>query len=152
MCTQLDSIISWRGTSVPLFRHNDYFVYLIHFHEKYRHAQHYLGSTGCLDARLARHKSGNGARLMEVIAQHGITWQLARLWHCETLQEAHELERRLKRWSGSAQFCPICKGLPVDTDVFMRQGHQRLEWRDKQARPRRPMPRFQNAPMRGGVL
>ncbi len=139
--------ITHRGITIPLFRHQDYFCYLLHFDTPYKHARHYLGSTSNIDARLARHRAGNGARLMSVITQAGITWQLARLWHCDTLQEAHELERRLKRWSGSGQFCPICRGLPPDNDVFMRQGHRRFSIFAQQARPRRPMPVTRNRPM-----
>ncbi len=78
-------------------------VYLIHFDKPYRHARHYLGYTNDLDARLAAHASGNGARLMEVIANAGITWQLARTWVGE-----RSLERRLKRQKNSPRLCPIC--------------------------------------------
>jgi hypothetical protein len=76
---------------------------------------------------------------MEVVSKDGIIWHLARLWRVDTWEQSRDLERRLKRWSGSGQFCPICKGLPVDDDVFMRRGHMRLAWRNLQGR-RRPMP------------
>jgi len=78
-------------------------VYLIHFDKPYRHARHYLGYTGDLDARLAAHARGRGARLMEVITKAGITWQLARTW-----EGARSLERRLKRQKNSPRLCPIC--------------------------------------------
>ena len=56
-------------------------IYLIHFDEKLSHAQHYLGYTGGdLEARLERHRNGNGARLMQVIEERGITWRLVRTW------------------------------------------------------------------------
>ena len=55
-------------------------VYLVHFSEPYRHARHYTGWTVDLDARLAEHKAGRGARLLQVIAQAGIGWTLARTW------------------------------------------------------------------------
>ncbi len=80
-------------------------VYLIHFDKPYRHAQHYLGYTNDLDARLAAHASGNGARLMEVVANAGITWRLAQTW-----AGGRELERRLKRQKNSPRLCPICNG------------------------------------------
>ncbi len=47
-------------------------VYLLHFSEAYKHAKHYLGSADDLEARLERHRRGNGARLIQVIAQAGI--------------------------------------------------------------------------------
>lgn len=78
-------------------------VYLIHFDEKLKHAQHYLGSTDNLEQRLERHRSGNGARLMEVIMQAGITWQLARTW-----EGGRDVEKRLKRQKNSPRLCPIC--------------------------------------------
>jgi predicted GIY-YIG superfamily endonuclease len=39
-------------------------VYLVHFSEPYRHAGHYTGWTADLDARLAEHNAGRGARLL----------------------------------------------------------------------------------------
>ena len=78
-------------------------VYLIHFDQKLAHAQHYLGSADDLQARLACHRSGNGARLMEVITEQGIPWRLARTWPGN-----RKLERELKRQKGSPRLCPIC--------------------------------------------
>jgi hypothetical protein len=82
-------------------------VYLLHFDQRYRHAQHYLGwaADNGLDARLARHLAGTGSRLCAVAIGAGITWQVARVWP----DGDRTLERRLKRWHGSAALCPICK-------------------------------------------
>lgn len=74
-------------------------VYLLHFNQPFSHARHYLGSADNLEARLARHASGDGARLMEVIAEAGITWQLARTW-----EGGHELERH----KNAPRLCPLC--------------------------------------------
>lgn len=46
--------------------------YLIHFERPYRHARHYLGWTVDLEARLAKHRAGNGARLLRVATAAGI--------------------------------------------------------------------------------
>lgn len=79
-------------------------IYLLHFNTPYRHARHYLGCTSrALGARLQEHASGNGARLVEVITQAGITWQVARTW-----TGPWSLEKRLKRWHNSPELCPIC--------------------------------------------
>lgn len=78
-------------------------VYLLHFDQPYKHARHYLGSADDLDARLARHASGNGARLIEVISQAGITWRLARTW-----PGGRDLERQLKRRKNTPTLCPLC--------------------------------------------
>jgi predicted GIY-YIG superfamily endonuclease len=79
-------------------------VYLIHFDTPLHHARHYLGWTTDLEARLEAHRQGNGARLMEVITEAGITWKLARTW-----EGGRELERHLKRQKNSPRFCPICQ-------------------------------------------
>lgn len=78
-------------------------VYLIHFETKLAHAQHYLGSTDDLEARLACHRQGNGARLMEVVTEQGIAWRLARTWPGGRNQEC-----ALKRYKKSPRLCPIC--------------------------------------------
>jgi predicted GIY-YIG superfamily endonuclease len=80
-------------------------VYLIHFDRPLKHARHYLGYAEDLGARLERHRVGNGARLMEVIAAAGITWRLARTWEGD-----RKFERWLKRKKGAAWFCPVCAG------------------------------------------
>ena len=58
-------------------------VYLLHFAPPYKHARHYLGSTDDLDARLAAHRSGRGARLTQVAVQNGshrLRCKTARAW------------------------------------------------------------------------
>lgn len=80
-------------------------VYLLHFDRKLHHAQHYLGIADRLEDRLQAHRSGNGARLMQVITEAGITWRLARTWSDGT----RELERRLKNRHNSPRLCPICR-------------------------------------------
>lgn len=83
----------------------DTIIYLIHFDEPYRHAKHYMGSTHNLHSRLTDHAIGEGARLMEVIEQAGITWQLTRVW-----QGARKLERLLKSRKEAPNLCPVCAG------------------------------------------
>ena len=80
-------------------------VYLLHFDRPLKHARHYLGYAEDLGARLERHRAGNGARLMEVIATAGITWRLARTW-----EGGRKLERQLKRRKEAPALCPICAG------------------------------------------
>jgi len=79
-------------------------VYLLHFDRPYRHARHYLGVTTDLNARLAQHAAGRGARLMEVITAAGIGFTLARTWH-----GSRSLERQLKNRHNSVRLCPICR-------------------------------------------
>lgn len=111
------------GWLIPRCRPSYSYVYLLHFSEPYKHARHYLGSTYDLDARLERHRAGNGARLMEVVTKAGITFEVCRLWRTESYEEARALETRLKKWNNGVRLCPFCKGKPVDVLVAMRQGH-----------------------------
>jgi hypothetical protein len=79
-------------------------IYLIHFSARYKHAGHYLGSAEILKARLAAHRSGNGSRLMAVIAEAGIDWSLARTWENATRED----EARLKCHQHNRRLCPLC--------------------------------------------
>ena len=67
-------------------------------------AGHYLGSAADLDARLAEHASGQGARLTAVIRARGIGFTLARTW-----QGGRHMERRLKRRKEAPRLCPLCR-------------------------------------------
>ena len=66
-------------------------VYLLHFSEPYYHARHYLGYTNNLEARIERHKAGNGSPLVAAVVAAGIGVELARTWNGD-----RHLERRLK--------------------------------------------------------
>ena len=79
-------------------------VYLLHFDHPYKHARHYLGYAVDLEARLAQHRNGNGARLLQVVAQAGIGWTLVRTW-----PGGRVVERQLKRQKNSPRFCPVCQ-------------------------------------------
>jgi hypothetical protein len=87
-------------------------VYLIHFNTLYVPyprapqrdcAGHYCGWTENLAVRLARHAAGDGARLLAVVHQAGISWQLARVW-----PGPRDRERQLKRQGGASRRCPLC--------------------------------------------
>ncbi len=85
-------------------------VYLLHFERPIspgHTTQHYLGFAEDLDARLERHRKGNGSRLCEVAAERGIGFELARTWGPET----RAFERQLKRRKEAPRLCPICREL-----------------------------------------
>jgi hypothetical protein len=104
-------------------------VYLLHFDRPVGDlanprgfAFHYTGWTLDLPARLIDHAAGRGARLMEVVGEAGIGWQLVRIW-----PGTRARERSLKGSGGAARRCPVCQlarlGLqpprPVDpVDLF----------------------------------
>ena len=78
-------------------------LYLLHFSEPYKHARHYSGIATDLDARLAEHQAGRGARLLQVVKDAGITWTLARTWPGD-----RKRERQLKNQGGASRRCPEC--------------------------------------------
>ena len=82
-------------------------VYLIHLDTPYKHARHYLGWTTNLDARLHAHRTGHGARLMEVITAAGITWRLVRTW-----PGGRDRERAIKNRHEAPRLCPECSAPP----------------------------------------
>jgi hypothetical protein len=101
-------------------------VYLLHFDRPIGDmsnprgfAAHYTGWTLDLPARLTAHAAGRGARLMEVVGEAGIGWQLARVWPGTRVRE-----RSLKGSGGAARRCPVCQltrvGLapPRPADLF----------------------------------
>ncbi len=79
-------------------------VYLLHFHQRYKHAGHYLGFAQDLDARIKLHRRGRGARLVQVVNQAGISWHVVRTWPGD-----RQLEQRLKGQHNGCRLCPICK-------------------------------------------
>ena len=88
-------------------------IYLLHFDQPYKHAKHYLGWASDLDARLAQHADGSGARLLQVARDAGIGWQLARTWPGDRYRE-----RQLKNQGGRSRMCPVCKhNTPKETAV-----------------------------------
>jgi predicted GIY-YIG superfamily endonuclease len=84
-------------------RHPSGTVYLLHFSAPYRHAAHYTGFATDLEARLAAHRAGRGARLVEVITDAGLSFTVARTW-----PGTRALERQLKRRGGARRWCPVC--------------------------------------------
>ena len=82
-------------------------IYMLCFHQPYRHARHYVGWTEDLLDRLDRHAAGHGARLITVITQAGIGFTLVRL--CEGTRHT---ERAIKNAGGAVRYCPACTSRP----------------------------------------
>lgn len=79
-------------------------IYLLHFDSPLAHAQHYVGFAENLDARIERHRQGNGARLPAVFAEKGIGFKVARTWSGDRTEE-----RRIKNMKMTPRLCPICR-------------------------------------------
>jgi len=80
-------------------------IYLLHLDKPLRHAWHYVGLADDLPARLERHASGNGARMLAVCRERGIGWQLVRTW-----EGGRKFERQLKNRKEAPKLCPVCNG------------------------------------------
>lgn len=87
-------------------------VYILHFDPPYKHVRHYTGWTegdrAAVKARLRRHLSGHGARIIEVICcrmGHGV--HLGRIFR----QKTRKFERALKKRNHGPleQFCRVCR-------------------------------------------
>ena len=88
-----------------IFKSSYTMVYLIHFSQKLHHAQHYIGYTPSnLPKRIARHKSGHGAKLLAAVTSKGIEWQVVRVWRGAD----RAFERKLKNYKKARVFCPVC--------------------------------------------
>jgi predicted GIY-YIG superfamily endonuclease len=96
------------GQPAPPANTGDGICYLIHFDRRYQHAGHYLGWTPDLEARLEAHRTGRGARLMEVVTDAGITWHVSRTW-----PGGRSLERALKGRKEAPRLCPDCTPHPA---------------------------------------
>jgi len=79
-------------------------IYLICFERAYKHARHYIGSTENLTERMQEHEHGRGARLMAVITEAGIHWQVM-----ATFEGGRKQERIYKNRKNDAQLCPNCR-------------------------------------------
>ena len=86
-------------------------VYTLHFDPpyspspdapQYKTAGHYTGWAGDLEARLAEHEAGLGARLTQVQKEAGGSWRLA-----AAEPGGRDRERQLKQ-HGAGRRCPIC--------------------------------------------
>lgn len=81
-------------------------VYLIHFEEKFNHAQHYIGRTKYSNPwrRIEYHFNGRGARLTQAVYKARIKMRLVRIWK----DGDRQLEQDLKNRHNGKSFCPLC--------------------------------------------
>ena len=85
-------------------------------------ARHYSGSATDLQARLAEHDKGQGARLLQVVKAAGITWRLARTW-----PGGRDRERQLKNQGGASRRCPECGVKPRSDNGAREQAAARKQ-------------------------
>lgn len=67
-------------------------------------ASHYLGWAEDVDARMAEHQAGRGARILAAWVERGIAFEVVRTW----AGVDRNFERRLKRQHNARRHCPGC--------------------------------------------
>ena len=67
-------------------------------------ASHYLGWAEDVDARMAEHRAGRGARVLAACVEQGIAFEVVRTWPGVD----RSFERRLKRQHNAWRHCPRC--------------------------------------------
>lgn len=84
-------------------------VYLFHFHRRLGNlrnpraqAQHYVGFAEDLEARLAEHRAGRGAKIVAAAVERGIDFTIFSWPACLAV------EKQIKRRKETRVFCPIC--------------------------------------------
>lgn len=85
-------------------------VYLLHLMEPIGNpstphgmAQHYIGWSPEPPARIARHASGDGAKIIRYAMEAGIGFVVAQTW-----EGGPDLEKRLKARKCAPRFCRVC--------------------------------------------
>lgn len=101
------------------------FVYVLHFDQPIVHAQHYIGCTTELSARLLTHARGEGAALTRALRAYGIEWECVAVGETDATK-MRRIERGVKKWKGAARFCPTCNprswaSIPGTRPVEMHQ-------------------------------
>lgn len=94
------------------------YVYILHFRTPLatgrKSSQHYVGWSRHWAYRIAKHRAGAGARIMEVCADRGITFEVAAVVSSINAvgrcYRGRDLERYIKRQHHHARYCPLCGG------------------------------------------
>lgn len=93
-------------------------VYLLCFNKKFKHAQHYIGfvdGAHRLDARMTKHKKGQGSKLLAAVMKAGMSFVIARTW----ANGDRNFERMLKNRKNAKYLCPCCSAKPSIIDMVM---------------------------------
>ena len=100
-------------------------VYLLHFEKPLSHARHYIGFANGegLEARIASHRAGTGAKIMAAVVEAGIDFEVVKTWTRDpkTGGPASRLtERDLKRQRNATRMCPICAPAKHEREMRLR--------------------------------
>lgn len=79
-------------------------VYLLHLQFPLAHAQHYVGYSDYLEARLAHHRNGSGSDFLRAVSEERIEFLPVVLY----IGADRHFERLLHNTHNTAAYCPIC--------------------------------------------
>ena len=85
-------------------------LYIIHFDQPIKHAQHYIGSTTkdtlkSVHARIKKHKTGTTNALLREVKRQGIGIQVYIIG-----KGSYKEERAIKNCNNGRRYCPCCMG------------------------------------------
>lgn len=89
-------------------KNKSHYLYIIHFHKKYFHAQHYIGISYDTDARYKDHLEGKGAKLMKAVVEANVGTTKYILAKFPNYTTAKLFEKNLKKQRNSKRYCPCC--------------------------------------------
>ena len=92
-------------------------VYLIHLDTPLSHARHYIGYADDIYRRVSTHKKGQGARMLQVCVERGISFRLVRTWP----KRNRHYERQLKNRKNAKVLCPVCNPFSAHNYPTCRQ-------------------------------
>jgi len=81
-------------------------VYILHFNEKFYHAQHYVGCTENMQRRTREHLHCYpcGSNLVRAVIKKGIEVVVAKVYP----DGDRALEKKIKATKNTSKLCPIC--------------------------------------------
>lgn len=109
-------MVNWNGA--PLDLPGESGVYLVHLDSPLGQSAHYLGyAPKSIRLRFVAHRKGQGARMLQVARERGLTFRVVRCW----IGMGSWFERYLKRQKHHSRFCPYCitgyEGVVVEKGV-----------------------------------
>jgi hypothetical protein len=111
-------------------------VYILHLEGGYKHARHYVGWATWLDARLARHGTKQGARILEYARYAGVAWHVGRVWRGPRATRNFERDLKQREYGPLEAMCLTClAGRPARRLRTLRR--LRARERRRRARERR---------------
>lgn len=83
-------------------------LYIICFDRRLKHTKHYVGIAKCPSKRLKKHKTVDGAKIMQAVLKEGIPVKQYVLSEHPDYMAARLTEKDVKKQKNHVRFCPRC--------------------------------------------